>query len=448
MGVLADLSEPELTWLADHTELRTYQDGEVVVQTGDAADHLFLLIDGQIQYAGEQGGQALHYVTRQGEVAGTLPRSRMTHFAVTGRAVGATRLGLLHRSLFPALATAVPSLEARLMAVMTQRIRDSAHAEEQRERLSALGTLSAGLAHELNNPAAAVRRGAAELLARSAALPALITSLLASGLHPELLGQAEETISRRFTAPLGTLAQADAEDEVLALLAPLALPQTDTLAATFVEAGLRREQLTWLLGEPQHALAVTAYLDFRLGSLTTIQDISASSGRISDLVASIKRYTHMDRGTDRQATDVRVGLENTLTMLGYKLRSKEIVIQRRYQEPLPAVLANEGELNQVWTNLIDNAADALPIGGALSVEADADTQQVRVRITDTGPGIPPDLQKRIFEPFFTTKSVGQGSGLGLDLVWRVIVRQQGGTVRVLSDPGHTTFEVTLPIFPG
>ncbi|MFC4452311.1 sensor histidine kinase [Deinococcus sonorensis] len=445
---LAGLSVPELTWLAEHSELHSYADGETIVRAGDPADHMFLVLDGQIEYSGEQGGQALHYVTRQGEVAGMLPRSRMTHFASTGKAVGETRVAFLHRSLFPELAAAVPSLEAQLLAVMTRRIRDAAHAEEQRERMSALGKLSAGLAHELNNPAAAVRRGADELGTRLSGLPELLTRLLASGLRPELLARAEEAVAARSTVALGTLAQADAEDDLMDLLGALRLPRASELAATFVEAGLRPEHLGWLQDDPPHAPALVAYLDFRLGSLLTVQDIAGAAGRISDLVTSIKRYSHMDRGGDRQPADVRVGLDSTLTMLGHKLRGKEVRVERHYQESLPSVMANEGDLNQVWTNLIDNAVDALPVGGQLTVQADADGQQVRVCITDTGPGIPPDLQHRIFEPFFTTKGVGQGSGLGLDLVRRVVVRQHGGDVRVRSEPGHTTFEIRLPVRSG
>ncbi|WP_424952797.1 sensor histidine kinase [Deinococcus sp.] len=457
---LADLSWAELAWLAEHSELHGYSDGDTVVHAGAPADHLFLVLDGQIEYSGEQAGQSLRYVTRQGEVAGMLPQSRMTHFASTGKAVGPTRVAFVHRSLFPELAVAVPSLETRLLAVMTRRIRDAAHAEEQRERMSALGKLSAGLAHELNNPATAVRRGADELASRISALPELFAGLLASGLRPELLARAEAVVAARRTETLGTLMQADAEDELSDLLGTLDLPRSSErqsewpsersseLAATFVEAGLRSGHLTWLQTEPQHAPALVAYLNFRLGSLLALQDVAGAASRIGDLVTSIKRYSHMDRGGDRQPADVRVGLDSTLTMLGHKLRGKQARVRRKYQQALPEVLANEGELNQVWTNLIDNAADALPLEGELTIEVDSDGQQVRVCVSDTGPGISPELQKRIFEPFFTTKEVGQGSGLGLDLVQRVVVRQHGGDVRVRSVPGHTTFEVRLPVRPG
>ena len=446
--VLSDLSADELGWLADHTEVHNYDGGQTVVHAGDPADHLFLMLDGQIDYFSEQGGNQLRYVTRQGEVAGMLPKSRMTHFASTGTAVGSVRIAKLHRSLFPELAAQVPSLDARLLAVMTRRIRDAAHAEEQRERMSALGKLSAGLAHELNNPAAAVRRDAADLTARLDTLPELVSLLVTSRIPGLLLEQAEDTIRARQRGALGPLQQADAEDDLLEMLETVRQPRAAELAATLVEAGLHPEDLGWIKDNPDHSSAILTYLEFRLGSLAALQNIGGATARISDLVSSIKRYSHMDRGGDRQATDVRIGLDSTLTMLGHRLRDRKIQVLRDYQDPLPAVLASEGELNQVWTNLIDNAADAMNAGGKLTLAAALDGSRVRVSVSDTGPGIPPEVLNRIFEPFFTTKGVGEGTGLGLDLVQRVVVRQHGGEIRVRSEPGHTEFQLYLPSLPG
>ena len=248
----------------------------------------------------------------------------------------------------------------------------------------------------------------------------------------------------RARTPLSTLAQADAEDELLDLLEPLAVPDAAELAATLVEAGVRAGELGWLADAGDQAAPLLSYLNFRLGSASALADIGAAAGRISELVGAVKRYSHMDRGGDRQPTDVRVGLDSTLTMLGHKLRSRNIRVERDYQGALPKVTANEGELNQVWTNLIDNAADALAAGGTLRIGVSALPGSVQVSVQDDGPGIPAEFQGRIFEPFFTTKGVGEGSGLGLDLVQRVVVRQHGGEVRVSSEPGRTEFVVLLP----
>ncbi|WP_425145232.1 sensor histidine kinase [Deinococcus sp.] len=445
---LDGLSESELGWIAAHTEVRDFQDGGQVVRAGDAADHLFFLFEGQVEYTGELSGQPVHYVTRRGEVAGMLPHSLMTHFASAGRARGPTRMGWLHRDHFGELAQAVPSLDARLLAVMTRRIRDATHAQEQAERLRALGKLSAGLAHELNNPVAAVRRDAADLALRLGALPELLTPLLSlpGGAGAALLEQADAAVAAALARAetLSAMQRLDAEDEVLELLEDLKVPRAAERAATLVEGGLTRADLQALLAWPQEPVPLIAYLDFRLGGQMSLRHLQSAAGRISELVASIKRYSFMDRGGDWQPTDVRTGLSSTLTMLGHKLRSQNVRVNQDFAADLPSVEANEGELNQVWTNLIDNALDAMPQGGTLSLKASAEAGHLLVRVQDTGPGIPADIQMRIFEPFFTTKAVGEGSGLGLDMVQRIVVRQHGGEVRVSSQPGQTEFLVSLP----
>ena len=446
---LSDLTDTELEWIASHTQEQHFADGQVVVQAGDPASHLFLLLEGQVAYTGELGGQPIRYVTRQGEVAGMLPHSRMTHFASTGRAVGRTRVGQLSRTDFPALAQAVPSLDARLLAIMTRRIRDAAHAEEQRERMSALGKLSAGLAHELNNPTAALRRDAADLQDRLGSVPVLLQELLYFGISSTQLQQAETTIvlAAQRTGPVGTIEQADLEDQLLDQLDDLGVERPEERAATLVEAGVRPGDLEWLEQQRTHASTLTAYLEFRLGSQMALRNMTGAAGRISELVGSIKRYSHMDRGGDQQPVDVRTGIDSTLTMLAHKLRSKNIQVERLYPDSLPSVIGHEGELNQVWTNLIDNAVDALAQDGRLTIGVTVQADQVVVSFLDNGAGIPAEIQGRIFEPFFTTKGVGTGTGMGLDLVQRIVIRQHGGRIQVTSQPGETDIQVWLPAAP-
>lgn len=219
------------------------------------------------------------------------------------------------------------------------------------------------------------------------------------------------------------------------------------LAETFVSAGLAPADLDAIAGLiPAAALPdVVAWLETSLAADRLLHEIDAASARISELVASVKSYSHMDRAADKQPVDVRQGLDTTLTMLGHRLRQKHIRLERTFEDDLPEIQGFPGELNQVWTNLIDNAIDAMDEGGTLRVQATRDGAVVCVRITDDGHGIPPEIQARIFEPFFTTKGVGEGTGLGLDLVQRIVREQHGGEVHVASEPGRTVFSIELPV---
>ena len=447
--LLADLPEEDLAWIAERSEVRSLANGEAFVHAGDPAEHLHLLFSGQIEYTGEVGGQPIHWVVTGGEVSGLLPHSRMTHFPSTGRAVGLTRLATFPGALFGELRERIPALEPRFMAVLADRIRVAAQADEQRERLSALGKLSAGLAHELNNPAAAVRSAAGALEGRLGTLPDLLRAWLEAAPDPralEALEEAARAAARRMDERLTPLRRSELEDEVADWLGDEGVGNAEERAGTLVEAGVRLADLTRLQAAcPQGCAPGVAYLEFRLASLALLRDVQHAAGRISDLVSSVKTYSHMDRGGgDRTCADVRRGLDSTVTMLAYKLRSKRLGMTREYAPDLPPVLADEGALNQVWTNLIVNAVDALPEGGQITLRAERRGEQVAVSVNDDGPGIPPEIQGRVFEPFFTTKPVGEGSGLGLDLVGRIVMRQHGGTVRLSSEPGRTEFLVLLP----
>jgi signal transduction histidine kinase len=456
--VFSALTAEQRVWLADHGQVAEYEPGEPVFVLGDAAEHMIAVLEGAIEIVFSVGGQLVPFVTqRQGTVSGLLPFSRMRSFSGSGRAVGKTRLYRLHQLLFDEMLHIAPTLGPVLVSMMTDRVRETTRLAQQREKMMALGKLSAGLAHELNNPATAVRRDASTLDEQLARLPELTRALLVRGIDPQSLGRAQEWLGKWSTDASGTnpdhrqtaLARSGLEQDLVAWLEERGVAESWMLVEPIVDAGLTVDNLS----SATDGIAPAALTDF-IGWLVAIisarnlaRDIRAASGRISELVGSVKIYSHMDRAGDRERTDLREGLDSTLVMLGHKLKRKNITLERSYDPGLPPVYAFAGELNQVWTNLADNAIDAMADRGVLRIETARDGATAVVRVIDNGMGIPLEMQSRIFEAFFTTKAPGEGTGLGLDIVQRIVAQQHGGTVDVESEPGRTAITVRLPIDP-
>jgi signal transduction histidine kinase len=312
--------------------------------------------------------------------------------------------------------------------------------------------MAAGLAHELNNPAAAAGRSAQEAREVFRASSARAVKLGSLDMTPEervfVAGLPEEVAQRAENAPeLDSLDRSDREDEVTLWLEERGVEETWDLAPTLVGAGLDVEWLEGLEGRLSGSGAVGGVLGWLASELRgdeLLREIWQASARISDLVRAVKSYSHIDKSSLREA-DVRAGLENTLIMLGHKLKKGNVEVTREFEDDLPPVCAHGGELNQVWTNLLDNAIDAVEGDGRVNVRVVREGDQVMVEISDDGPGIPQEIQDRVFEPFFTTKEVGKGTGLGLDISYRVVVEKLGGDIRVSSEPGDTRFEVRLPV---
>jgi len=459
--VLADLADDELAWIAERAEVRELVAGEVAMEEGAPADALYLMLEGAIEGRRERGpADGRTFEVHAGEVSGMLPFSRMTHFPATGRAVVATRVARFPATLFPDLLARIPSLEARLIGVMTDRVRETTRRDEQREKLMALGKLSAGLAHELNNPAAATRRAAAGLRERLGAMRQAAAELAARGLTNEdrtalcQLADAVESAHAAGTArsaatPLGPLEQADRESEMADWLAARGVDDGFLLAPTFVSAGLAPADLARLAARvPEPAWpAALVWLEAGLAASALVADIESASRRISDLVGAVKSYSHMDAGAGKGPIDLAREIESTITMLSYKMRQKSVTLVRDYDPALPPVEAYAGELNQVWTNLLDNAVDAVAEGGHVTVRTGRANHWAVVEIRDDGPGIPEEIQARVWEPFFTTKPVGEGTGLGLDIARRIVVQRHGGELGLESSPGDTRFIVRLPVNP-
>jgi len=450
IDAFSDLSDEALNWLADHATVQSFQPGELIMREGEVADRMVIILEGELQGRRESlGPDAPVYTGRAGQVTGMLPFSRMTHYSITGRAIGFTRIATIPTSAFPEMLQKIPTLGPRLVGVLTDRVREVTKLDLQRDKLAALGKLSAGLAHELNNPAAAGSRAAASIREAFERLRAANAQLDHSELSREqkdhLLAIETAAQGRQTQAkPKDALQQSDAEEFIGTWLDRSGVHNAWDLAPILAEAEFDVQELESLKEElPPNALtAVVERLTTTLDIYRLLQEIQNTTGRISDLVKAIKEYSFMDQAP-RQQVDVVKGIENTLKILTYKLKHG-VMIVREFDPNLPKIFSYGSELNQVWTNLLDNAIDAMKGRGEIRIRTCREGEDILVEIVDNGPGIPTNIQPRIFDPFFTTKAVGDGSGLGLDTVYR-IVRQHHGNISFTSQPGKTCFRVRLPI---
>jgi len=343
----------------------------------------------------------------------------------------------------------IPELLPRLIGVLADRIREYSRAEQQRDKLSALGKLSAGLAHELNNPASAAGRAAEGLRDYMRDLRRINKTLDDASLSCEersrLAAFEDRLLDQMASAPQrDALEQSDLEQEIGSWLSLRKIPGASRLASGLVEAGVDRAALETLGAKFRDDVLgqILARVVSSVGAERLTREIEASTGRISELVRAIKEYTYMDQ-TPEQEVDVHRGIESTLIMLKFRLK-QGVEVKREFDPTIPRIFAHGSELNQVWTNLIDNAIDAMNGKGELRIRTSRELDLLLVEIIDNGPGIPENVKPHIFDPFFTTKGVGEGTGMGLDTVYR-IVRAHRGEISFDSRPGRTSFQVRLPL---
>jgi len=437
----------ELDWFLSQCEELHLTAGQIVFREDDPADAMFVILEGEIQGRWEQGGEMMVFSIGAGNVSGKLPFSRMSNYTVSVRALVASRVLRFPAARFTELIKQCPELVRRLVGVMSDRIRETTRMEEQQAKLAALGKLSAGLAHELNNPASAAKRAASQLRNALQRIRDASHELGARELTPAQKSKIDavehEFIDQKRTPP-DTLRVSELEDQIDSALRARGFSDMWELAGDLARRGFDADALTPLL-DGFDAATVRAALNRFTAALeiwSLVDQIESSTSRISDLVRAIKEYTYMDQASVQDVDIVR-SLENTLIILNHKLK-RGVTVHRQYPDRPLLVSSFGSELNQVWTNLIDNASDAMDGKGDLDVRAFQDDDCVVVEIGDSGSGIPAEVQPRIFEPFFTTKGVGQGTGLGLDTVHR-IVRKHKGSISFTSRPGRTVFQVRLPM---
>src|SRR5208282_175346 len=443
----ADLPDGQIAWFISQSQELRYKTGDTFSRQGDPADSMFVILEGQIEMRGELGGETIVIPLKAGDVTGVLPFSRMKQFTVTGRAVMDIRVLRFPAALFPELVQKMPELAKRLVGLMADRIRETTRMEQQRDRLAGLGKLSAGLAHELNNPASAAKRATSQLRdilkkIKDASLELGRKNLTAA--QKAEIEKLETSLIQHDEPRPDPLAVSDLEEQVDSLLRSHGQNDLWQLAADLARKNLKPEVLESLFAvlDAGTARAALVRIAASLEIANLLNEIESSTSRISDLVGAIKEYTHMDQAPV-QNVDIVKSLESTLTILNHKLK-RGVVVQRDYQRVPLLVNSFGSELNQVWTNIIDNAIDAMGGKGELRVRTHRDDDCVVVEIGDNGPGISPEVKAHIFEPFFTTKGVGEGTGLGLDTVQR-IVKKHRGNIQVDSRPGNTRFQVWLPL---
>jgi signal transduction histidine kinase len=438
----------ELEWLAAHGTLHVARLGESLVHDSDVINKLVVVLSGQIAIHVDRGlGPHKVMEWRAGDVAGYLPYSRMAQSPGDPVVVEAGEFFIMPRDHFPEMIRECPTITTALVHLMLDRVRRFTSSDLQDEKMMSLGRLSAGLAHELNNPASAAARSARMLADGLTELEETSRALGAARLGAAQLEAIERWCHACHAGAPPTASPMERADREEALAEWLDAHGADAdAAAALVDTAVTIADLDALAAAVDANVLGTAvrWLAADCTTRTLAVEVERSVSRIHDLVAAVKRFTYMDRTSAPEAVDLSISVGDSVALLMHKARKKSVTIAVDLPPDLPRVRAIGGDLNQIWTNLLDNALDAVPPSGHVTIAAARQVDFVIVRFADDGPGIPEEIRERIFDPFFTTKPVGQGTGLGLDITRR-LVRRNDGDIEVESRPGRTEFRVALPI---
>lgn len=450
---LANVPDEQLEWLIAHGESRSFAESETLFKRDDPILYMYVVLEGALQFRLEQNGQFREISTLfPGGIGGTLPYSRTKNATGFGMFTAPTTMFMLHRDHFRAMTHDCFELTQALVHCMTTRARNFTALEQQNEKMAALGRISAGLAHELNNPSAAIVRSADSFKHHFASTPERFKSVMSLQLNPESVDVCNDLFFRKAQAgvryDLSPLQKADAEDALLNWLEDHNINDGFDIVGNLVDFGFTTDELAFVwekIGE-KGFFTVLGWLDNVLTTERFVSEIGEASKRINDIVSAVKSYSHLDRANERQTTDIHDGIRKTLTIMAHKIKTNGVKIIENFAPDLPQPKVFVGELNQVWTNLIDNALDALDNASTKTLEIATSHKPgfVEICMIDSGEGIPASIISNIFEPFFTTKQMGKGTGLGLNAVQRII-EQHNGSIKVSSVPGRTEFRVCLPM---
>ena len=451
LQLFADLSETDLDWLSTQAEPFSLEAGETLIQEGEPGEAAFIVLDGELEVKKRSDVQdILIAVHDAGEVIGEMALLDNSPRNATVRAILPSRLLKIRGDTFQQLLSQKPSAALAILHTVSKRLRQNEALLRQNEKMVALGTLAAGLAHELNNPTATVRRSVEQLRSALTGWMQASIDIDHCALTPtqlKITGDLRQNIENRLKpipAP-DPLTESDHETWLQTWLEARGFEQAWELAPTLVASGWELAPLQTLATSfnPEIFMLVVKWLAAGCSVYSLLEETHIGAERISEVVKSFKAYSYLDQAPV-QEVDINTGLENTLAILKYKTIKADIKVTRLYAANLPRIEAHGSELNQVWTNILDNAIDAMDGGGELTLRTYSQDANIVVEIEDTGKGIPAEIQSRLFEPFFTTKPPGMGTGLGLHIA-HTIVNNHNGQVRFTSRPGMTCFQVTLPV---